>query len=120
MAAQVLVAGDAATVAASLLPDGACRMCQLQISHYVRLDAQSEAVFSQEDALSRAITSNICHTLVPALKPPPAPEAAPAPGSARSRREPSYPPHMLSEPPTWHPHPGYNFVPPAGPPLRCC
>ncbi len=113
MCAQVLVAGDAATVAASQLPDGTCRTCQLQISHYVRLDAQGEAVFSQEDALSRAITSNICHSLVPALKPVPAPEASPAAESAYPHRhDPACPLPLLSEPPMWHP--GYPLVPPAG------
>jgi hypothetical protein len=111
--AQVLVAGDAATAAASQLPDGTCSMCQLQISHYVRLDAQGEAVFSQEDALARAITSNICHALVPALKPAPVPEASPALDSAHPhRRDPSYPLPGISEPPVWHP--GYPMVPPAG------
>lgn len=109
----MLVAGDAATVAASLLPDGACRMCQLQTSHYVRLDAQGQAVFSQEDALARAVASNICHALVPALKPTPPPEAASALESAHSqRRDPSYPPHMMPEPPMWQP--GCPLVPPAG------
>lgn len=110
---KVLVAGDAATAAASQLPDGTCSMCQLQISHYVRLDAQGEAVFSQEDALARAITSNICHALVPALKPAPVPEASPALDSAHPhRRDPSYPLPGLCEPPVWHP--GYPMVPPAG------
>ena len=113
--AQVLVAGDAVSVAASLLPDGTCKMCQLQMSHFVRLDAQGEAIFSQEEALARAITSNIIHSLVPALKPPPTPAPTPAPAldSARPPRlDPSYPPPLLPEQPVWHPH--YPLVPPAG------
>lgn len=110
---KALVADDAATVAASQLPDGACRMCQLQISHYVRLDAQGNAVFSQEDALARSIACNICHSLVPALKPPAAPEAPPAVDSAHQHRhDATYPMPMISEPPSWHP--GYPLVPPAG------
>ena len=110
---QALVADDAATVAASQLPDGTCRMCQLQISHWLRLDAQGDAVFSQEDGLARSITSNICQSLVAALKPPAAPEAPPAVDSAHHHRQhPSYPTPMLSEPSSWHP--GYPVVPPVG------
>ena len=105
----MLVAGDSATVAASQLPDGACRMCQLQISHYVRLDAQGDAVFSEEAALTRSVATGICHSLVPALKPRSTPEASPAADSARSHRhEPSYP---TLPGPSW---PGYSLVPPAG------
>ena len=96
---QVLVAGDAATAAAtaaaSQLSDGTCRMCRLQISRYVRLYAQDEAVFSQEDFqhLPRAFSSALV--------------------SARPhRRDPSHPLPGLCEPPVWHPR--YRLVPPAG------
>jgi hypothetical protein len=76
----------------------------------VRLDVQGEVVFSQEDALARSISSNICHCLVPALKPPTAAEAPPAVQPSHPHRfdPPRYPPALCGTPP------GYGLLTPAG------